>query len=398
MRLFLMSFFITIVTAFIDNTCLAQGVAINATGAPSDSSALLDLSSTSKGVLVPRMTIAQRNAIASPATGLMLFQTDGTTGFYYYTGSGWSPVAGSGSLPAGTTGDLLYNNGGSWARLPAADSDQLLTMSGGIPKWKNLLPSLTTTPVSSITAVSAVGGGTFITSGISSWTSRGVCWSTSPHPYEGSSHEQLSGVAFTGSFTTNITGLRGSTTYYVRAYATNIFGTVYGNEDSFTTSFGPGSIYGGGMVGYVLQPGDPGYSSTVVHGLIVSMTDSLGARLTGLPWSNGSLTLTGVTDTAIGMGLTNTDSIIARQGAGTYAASIARAYRGCGYTDWFLPSRDELRQICLYHDILGILYYQTFWSSTEYNSFLTWAVGFGTYRQDVSFKSLSNGALFVRAF
>ena len=53
-------------------------------------SAELDISSTSKGLLIPSMTQAQRNAISSPATGLLIFQTDGTVGFYYYTGSQWA--------------------------------------------------------------------------------------------------------------------------------------------------------------------------------------------------------------------------------------------------------------------------------------------------------------------
>lgn len=74
-------------------------------------SAALDISSTTKGLLIPRMTEAQRNAIASPATGLMIFQTDNTPGFYYYTGSSWlsfSNANASLSLPySGTsaTGD-----------------------------------------------------------------------------------------------------------------------------------------------------------------------------------------------------------------------------------------------------------------------------------------------------
>jgi hypothetical protein len=54
-----------------------------------DASSILDLTSTSQGLLAPRMTAAQRAAIASPATGLLVYQTDGTTGFYYYSGSAW---------------------------------------------------------------------------------------------------------------------------------------------------------------------------------------------------------------------------------------------------------------------------------------------------------------------
>ena len=65
-------------------------VAINGSGAAPAASAMLDITSTSSGMLVPRMTSAQRTAIASPATtSLLVFQTDGTAGFYYYTGAAW---------------------------------------------------------------------------------------------------------------------------------------------------------------------------------------------------------------------------------------------------------------------------------------------------------------------
>jgi hypothetical protein len=52
-------------------------------------SAKLDISSTNKGFLPPRMTSAQRTSISSPAAGLMVYQTDGTTGDYYYNGTSW---------------------------------------------------------------------------------------------------------------------------------------------------------------------------------------------------------------------------------------------------------------------------------------------------------------------
>ena len=54
-----------------------------------DASSALDITSTTKGLLIPRMTETQRDAISSPATGLMIYQTDGTVGFYYYNGSSW---------------------------------------------------------------------------------------------------------------------------------------------------------------------------------------------------------------------------------------------------------------------------------------------------------------------
>jgi len=56
-------------------------------------SSALDITSITKGLLIPRMTKTQRDAISSPATGLMIYQTDVTVGFYYYNGSSWAEVA-----------------------------------------------------------------------------------------------------------------------------------------------------------------------------------------------------------------------------------------------------------------------------------------------------------------
>ena len=58
-----------------------------------DASAALDITSTTGGLLVPRMTKVQRGFIDTPATGLMIYQTDGTPGFYYYNGISWAEVA-----------------------------------------------------------------------------------------------------------------------------------------------------------------------------------------------------------------------------------------------------------------------------------------------------------------
>jgi len=71
---------------------MAQNVAINATGNAPDGSAMLDVQSTNKGLLIPKMGQAQRIAISNPATGLLLYQTDGTAGFYYNSGTPASPV------------------------------------------------------------------------------------------------------------------------------------------------------------------------------------------------------------------------------------------------------------------------------------------------------------------
>ncbi|MDD2637238.1 MAG: hypothetical protein PHW82_17255, partial [Bacteroidales bacterium] len=84
-----------ICTSFILGLCpltlIAQGVAINADGSSANSSAMLDVKSTNSGMLIPRMTQANRNALSSPATSLIIFQTDDTPGYYYNSGTPASP-------------------------------------------------------------------------------------------------------------------------------------------------------------------------------------------------------------------------------------------------------------------------------------------------------------------
>jgi len=79
-----------------------QGMAINSTGAAANASAMLDVSSTSKGVLVPRM--ASTASVASPATGLMIYNTT-TNQFNYFNGTSWVAI-GSGSVTNFSSGNL----------------------------------------------------------------------------------------------------------------------------------------------------------------------------------------------------------------------------------------------------------------------------------------------------
>ena len=83
---------------------IAQNVAINSTGTAPDASAMLDVSSTTKGLLIPRMTSAQRIDISSPATGLMVYQTDGTSGYYFYNGATWETFSTASSTNRFTLG------------------------------------------------------------------------------------------------------------------------------------------------------------------------------------------------------------------------------------------------------------------------------------------------------
>src|ERR1043166_9013869 len=81
---------------YAQNTFPSNGSAGIGTTTP-DASSILEMKSTTQGILIPRMTQAQRNAIPSPATGLMIYQTNNTPGFYYYSGSAWKAVSGTGA-------------------------------------------------------------------------------------------------------------------------------------------------------------------------------------------------------------------------------------------------------------------------------------------------------------
>ena len=84
---------LTIINCSLINNVAAQ-ISINSDGATPDASAMLDVSSASKGILIPRMTTAERTTITSPATGLMVYDTD-ESAFWYYNGTAWTAIGGS---------------------------------------------------------------------------------------------------------------------------------------------------------------------------------------------------------------------------------------------------------------------------------------------------------------
>ena len=99
---------------------------------------------------------------------------------------------------------------------------------------KDGLSIIITNSVTEITTESCVSGGNITDDGGFVINYRGVCWSTNPEPSTADDHTNNgSGI---GDFISNISGLDGGTTYYIRAYAINSAGTGYGNEISFNTS------------------------------------------------------------------------------------------------------------------------------------------------------------------
>lgn len=124
-----------------------NGVGINETGSSPHSSSILDLASTKAGILIPRMSLTQRNTnISSPATGLLIYQTDNTPGFYYYNGTIWVRIsdAGNGVQSISVNAPLTSTGGQN----PTLDITQASTSTNGFlssTDWNTFNNKLTST-------------------------------------------------------------------------------------------------------------------------------------------------------------------------------------------------------------------------------------------------------------
>jgi uncharacterized protein (TIGR02145 family) len=225
-------------------TSLSAQVSVTSDGSSPDPSAMLDVKSTSRGVLIPRMELSALNLaspVSSPAVGLLVYNTAtaGTSpntvvpGFYFWNGTKWSPV----NLQDGSSpGDMLYWDGFQWSVVPSGNQGEMLVLWNNAPIWGGGI-DISTTSVSSITAFEAASGGTISSSTGMPVTARGVCWNTSGNPLVDNDHT-VDGNG-TGSFTSQLSGLLPNTLYHLRAYANNSLGTSYGNEVTFSTTAAP---------------------------------------------------------------------------------------------------------------------------------------------------------------
>jgi len=197
----------------------------------------------------------------------------------------------------------------------------------------------------------------------------GVCIAQHPNPTLNDIIHKNKNTGFE-PFQLVIQDLKPMTTYYARAYARNSEGLSYGKVIPFRTGDKEiGEEFQGGNVFYILQPGDLGFDSAICHGLICTSTD----KIIKSSFSIASMNFGG-NGKEIGYGSENTNNIFNFAGNNAPGAAYCYKLNHQGYSDWFLPSINELHALIeanmsyIQRDFQG--YYFTYYmSSTEFDNY-----------------------------
>ncbi|MCR9015418.1 DUF1566 domain-containing protein [Aquiflexum gelatinilyticum] len=159
-----------------------------------------------------------------------------------------------------------------------------------------------------------------------------------------------------------------------------------------------GQEYGGGIIAYLLKSGDRGFDPNVVHGLIVAMEDqSSGIEFDFNCWNEGG---SYAYFTRIGFGFENTNVVLNNCAERPIAVSITRNYEGGGFSDWFLPSLEELKQLYVNRKAIGGFGDSDYWSSSTYDAKkeTAWYVNFSNGEESVEFRNERKRVRAIRAF
>jgi hypothetical protein len=325
----------------------AQSVGINTTGDAPNSKAMLDVSSTSKGFLPPRMTIVQRNDISTPPAGLMIWCSNcGASGeMQVYNGTAWTNLIGgaaSGTPGTPTIGTVIAgnaqasvpftapaSNGGSTITSYTATSSPgsftgTLTQEGsgtitvtGLTNGTAYTFTVTATNAAGTSAASDVSnsvtpatvpGAPIVGTATAGYQQASVPF-TAPASNGGSTITSYTATSSPGSFTgtltqagsgtITVTGLANGTAYTFTVTATNAAGTSAASDPSnqvttVNSIYSIGQSFQGGKIFYIDGTGE--------HGLIAATVD----QSTGIAWITGGSTQSttnGNTSTALGTGI-----------------------------------------------------------------------------------------------
>ena len=170
---------------------IAQVVISNDNNSP-DPSAMLEVRSGTKGILIPHVALTASNTaspVSNPATGLTVYNTatagvspyQVSEGYYFWNGISWIPIL---AVKGVNIGDMLYWNGIQWINVQSGQPGQYLRLSlDKIPVWSGpTYPTITTIPATSVLDTSATTGGVISSDGGSPVTARGICWNTTGSP------------------------------------------------------------------------------------------------------------------------------------------------------------------------------------------------------------------------
>lgn len=282
----------------------------------------------------------------------------------------------------------------------------------------NGMAIVTISAVTNITSTTAVCSGDVTFDGGHPITDKGLCWSTSQYPTISNSHVSLG--TGTGYFSGSMTGLSLGNTYYVRAYATNSNGTVYSDQKSFTTANGlpvvtttaptktGTTVTTGGNVtsdgGYAITARGVCYGLTPYPDLGSAHQHTTNGSGTGSYSSTFTMSGTGVyyirayatnaNGTVYGeqktIGHPYNDLPTFTFGGRTYRVAPpadntmnwSTANSHCnnltlyGYSDWRLPTKDELKQMYRDRESIGGFNTGCWWSGTSVNSSCHYYVSF----------------------
>ncbi len=425
-------------------TAVAQAQVGIGTATPT-ASAQLDVTSTTKGFLPPRMTTSDRDAIVSPAAGLIIYNTT-ISGLQIYSGSTWytasaattmgaiagSSAANGGTITAGvlslapadatnagivTTGAQTFAGNKTFngnVGIGTATPPAKLSVIGGnsIPS----IPGVNSTGIFRIGALSNDGMdfGKSSLAPYSGWIQNGynatVADPLSLNPLGGNvgigtftpaASAQLDVSSTTKGFlpprmdstqrNAIVSPAAGLTIYNTTLNAVQVYnGTIW-----YSTAHYIGESYGGGIVFYVYDNGQ--------HGLIAATAD----QSTGIQWYNGTSRYTGTTGDGLGAGAMNTAMIVATQIAdnqtGNFAAKVCADYSvtvaGVTYGDWYLPSKYELNLLYLKKAVVGGFANFFYWCSKEFDNLYAWGQSFNDDgSQGYGSKGNANYVRAVRAF